>query len=336
LCSFSLCGSILLPTMEPAATGPPIITIVGPTASGKSALGLALALRLGGEIINLDSVQVYRGLYIATAKLTRAEMQGVPHHLIDIVEPTENFTAGDYARLASQEIAAIEARGRYALLVGGTGFYLRALQGALFEEGTSTDLALRSRLKEILGRKGAAHLHRMLARVDRASAGRIMQNDWSRTIRALEVYFQTGRSITEWQRSLPPPPAFTARIRIFVLSPPRQELYDRINRRVDEMFSAGLVDEVRYLLGNGVAPDAKAFGAHGYRRVVEYLKGERTLENCIEQTKLDTRHYAKRQLSWWRQVEGAHWLYGFGSEEHLVDEVMGEITTKTQRHKEET
>jgi tRNA dimethylallyltransferase len=308
--------------MEPSATGPPIIVIVGPTASGKSAISLELALRLGGEVINLDSVQVYRGLYIATAKMTKEEMRGVPHHLIDIVEPTENFTAGDYARLATAEIAAIESRGRLAILAGGTGFYLRALQGALFSEEQSTDLSLRTRLKKLLERRGAPHLHRMLKRLDRTAAERIMPNDWSRTIRALEVYFQTGRSITEWQRKIPPPPPFASRIRIFALSPPREPLYERINTRVDRMFSAGLVEEVRGLLDSGVPPDAKAFGAHGYRRVVEYLKGERTLESCIEQTKLDTRHYAKRQLSWWRQVEGVHWLYGFGEEERLADEAI--------------
>lgn len=314
----------------PEKDGPPIITIVGPTASGKSALGVAVALRLDGEIINLDSVQVYRGLYRATAKVTPAEMRGVPHHLIDIADPAENFTAGDYARIAADTIADIEARGRHALLVGGTGFYLRALQGALFDEELPTDPNLRTRLKAILSRRGAPHLHRMLARLDRAAAARIKINDWSRTIRALEVRFQTGRSITEWQQRMPEPPPFAARIRIFALAPPRAELYERINNRVDAMFAAGLIDEVRALVESGVPADAKAFGAHGYRRVIEYLQGQRTLESCMEQTKIDTRHYAKRQLTWWRHTPGVHWLEGFGDEERFVDIV----TTEAQRHRD--
>lgn len=314
--------------IEPEAIGPPIVAVVGPTASGKSALGLALALKLNGEIINLDSVQVYRGLYIATAKLTKEEMLDVPHHLIDVAEPTDNFTAGDYARLAANAIAEIEARGRRAFLAGGTGFYLSALQGALFTEEQPTDLEMRERLKAILARKGALHIHRMLSRLDKEAAARIMPNDWSRSIRALEVYFQTGRSIVEWQKRVPQSPPFAARIRIAALSPPREELYARINERVDRMFEAGLIDEVRDLLANGTPPSAKAFGAHGYRRVVEYLLGERSLESCIEQTKLDTRHYAKRQLSWWRRRQGVYWLYGFGHEQKIIDQAIMEIGSR--------
>lgn len=309
-------------TELPLAQGPPIITIVGPTASGKSALAIALALKLNGEIINLDSVQVYRRLYIATAKVPLVEQAGIPHHLIDIVEPTENFTAGDYARRATSEIAAIEARGHQAILAGGTGFYLRALQGALFEEQIPTNLTLRTRLKEIAAKKSAAHMHKLLKRVDPEAAAQMAINDWSRTIRALEVYFQTGRSIITWQQEMPPPPAFAQRIRVFALQPPRAQLYERINRRVDEMFAQGLIAEVENLLATGVPADAKAFGAHGYRRVVEYLQGSRTLESCIEQTKLDTRHYAKRQLTWWRHTGGVTWLMDFGQAPHLVTEVL--------------
>ncbi|MEW6737288.1 MAG: tRNA (adenosine(37)-N6)-dimethylallyltransferase MiaA [Acidobacteriota bacterium] len=313
-------------SLQPAAQGPPIIVIVGPTASGKSALGVALALRLGAEIINLDSVQVYRGLYIATAKISTAEMRGIPHHLIDIVEPTENFTAGDYARAATAKIAEIEAGNRYALLVGGTGFYLRALQGQLYSESQPTDLSLRTRLKALRERLGSQHLHRMLTRLDISAARQIQPNDWARTIRALEVYFQTGRSITEWQQRLPPPPTFAARICVFALAPPREALYQRINQRVEEMFANGLVAEVSNLLDAGVPWDAKAFGAHGYRRVIEYLKGQRGLESCIEQTKIDTRHYAKRQLTWWRHTTGVHWLNGFGGEDGMVEAVLAVLS----------
>ncbi len=309
-------------TVEPSPTGPPIIVIVGPTASGKSALGIALAKKLNGEIINLDSVQVYRRIYVATAKVSQEEMQGIPHHLIDIVEPTENFTAGSYARLATKTIAEIETRNHYALLVGGSGFYLRALQGSLFDEEQPTNLKMRERLKAIEKRKGAPHLHRMLTRLDKQAAVKIAPNDWSRTIRALEVYFQTGRSITQWQQKMLAPPAFISRIKLFALNPPRQALYDKINTRVDQMFKEGLVAEVENLLKEGIPPDAKAFGAHGYRRVVEYLQGQRTLDTCIEQTKLDTRHYAKRQLTWWRHTEGVNWLDGFGNEEKVIDQAL--------------
>ncbi|MBL8148618.1 MAG: tRNA (adenosine(37)-N6)-dimethylallyltransferase MiaA [Blastocatellia bacterium] len=309
----------------PDQLSPKILAVVGPTASGKSALGLALAEKLDGEVINLDSVQVYKGLYIATAKLTEEEKRGIPHHLIDVAEPTENFTAGKFARFATEKILEIEGRDKRVLLVGGTGFYLKALQGGLYQEDTHTDLDLRKRLKEILARKGAKHLHKLLMRLDPLAAEKIMPNDWSRSTRALEVFFQTGQSITKWQQNMLPVPEFAERIEILALCPPRDILYQRINDRVDRMFAAGLVAEVQSLLDVGVSPDAKAFGAHGYRRVVEYLKNERTLESCIEQTKIDTRHYAKRQLTWWRNTGRVKWLYGFGEDEMVIQEALSLI-----------
>jgi len=300
---------------------PLVIAIVGPTASGKSDLGIEVALRFNGEVINCDSVQVYRRLYIATAKVPAEERRGVPHHLIDIVEPHENFTAGDFARAAAEKIAEIEARKRIAILVGGTGFYLRALVGGLFR-GPKSDLQLRERLKDIQLRKGAPHLHRMLARLDREAAERIEANDWSRTTRALEVYFQTGKQISVWQKDMPAKPELAERIRIIALSPPRQSLYERINRRAEKMFQNGLVEEVKNLLASGVPETAKAFGAHGYRRVLAYLKGELSLEQAIEQTKLDTRHYAKRQLTWWRHQAEVAWFDGFGDAEETIKQVI--------------
>jgi tRNA dimethylallyltransferase len=287
--------------------------IVGPTASGKSELGIKLACALDGEIINLDSVQVYRGIYIATAKVSLEERQGVPHHLIDIVEPTENFTAGDYARLAAKTIEEVEAREKTALLVGGTGFYLRALVRPLFE-GPKTDLKFRERLVGLRDKRGADHLHRMLARVDPHTATRISSKDWSRTMRALEVYFQTGRRISELQPAMPPVPELASRVRVVALDPPRAELYARINKRADEMFAGGLIEEVEWLIESGVPPTAKAFQAHGYRRVVEYLQGKRTRDDALNQMKLDTRHYAKRQLSWWRAWPSVHWIHRFGDD----------------------
>lgn len=292
---------------------PLIPAIVGPTASGKSELAIKLALAFDGEIINLDSVQVYRGIYIATAKVPLGERQGVPHHLIDIVEPIENFTAGDYARLAARTIQEIESRNNTAILAGGTGFYLRALVKPFFE-GPKTDLGFRRRLVDLRDKRGVEHLHRVLARVDRQAATRISPNDWSRTMRALEVYFQTGQRISELQPDTPDSPEVASRVRVVALDPPREQLYARINKRAEEMFAGGLVEEVESLIESGVPPNAKSFQAHGYRRVVEYLLGKRTREDALNQMKLDTRHYAKRQLSWWRAWPGVHWIHRFGDD----------------------
>jgi tRNA dimethylallyltransferase len=296
-----------------------IPAIAGPTASGKSELAIRLALGCSGEIINLDSVQVYRGIYIATAKVPLSERQEVPHHLIDIVDPTENFTAGDYARLAFKTIEEVESRKNTAMLVGGTGFYLRALVRPLFE-GPKTDPELRRRLIDLREGRGAEHLHRMLARVDSQAAKNISPLDWSRTMRALEVYFQTGRRISELQPETPLPPELASRVRVIALDPPREQLYARINNRADEMFAGGLIQEVEWLIESGVPPTAKAFQAHGYRRVVEYLQGKRTREDALNQMKLDTRHYAKRQLSWWRAWPDVKWILRFGDDPEALEE----------------
>jgi tRNA dimethylallyltransferase len=297
-----------------------IPAIVGPTASGKSDLGISLALEIGGEIVNVDSVQVYRRLVIATAKVPPLERLGVAHHLIDIVEPTENFTAGEYARRATRTIGEIEARGNPAILVGGTGFYLRALVKPLFE-GPQTDSTLRSRLMTIRDRKGAQYLHRMLTRFDADAARVLSPRDWSRTMRALEFYFQTGDLITRARTRAPESPELSSRVRVIALNPPRDLLYKRIDDRADRMFREGLVEEVESLIASGVPPDAKAFQAHGYRRVVEYLGGKRTREDALAQMKLDTRHYAKRQLSWWRRWPRVNWIDCFGDDPEALPRV---------------
>lgn len=298
-----------------------IPAIVGPTASGKSELGIRLALASEGEIINLDSVQVYRRIQVATAKVPAHERRGVPHHLIDIVEPTENFTAGEYARLAAASLSDVEARGRTAILVGGTGFYLRALVSPLFES-PKTDLKLRERLIGLAERRGREHLHKLLSRIDARAAARLQPRDLSRVMRAIEVFFQTGRRMSESQPEVPPPPEFASRARVIALSPPREALYELINRRAERMFEGGLVEEVERLVSEGVPLDAKAFQAHGYRRVVEYLKGARTREDALNQMKLDTRHYAKRQLSWWRAWPGVKWIYRFGDDPRAFEEAQ--------------
>jgi len=303
----------------------PVIAIVGPTASGKSTLGIEVAHQINGEIINCDSVQVYQEIQIATAKVSFDERKGVPHHLIDFVSPDINYTAGEWAREAAKKIEEIETRGRVPLLVGGTGFYLRALRQPFFIS-PPTDESLRQRLNSMRERRGPEHLHRFLRRIDPDAAAQLFPRDWPRVQRAIEVYFQTGRSIVDQQPVRPEPHESSRRLRILALNPPRTELYDRINQRTEEHFRAGLVEEVRELLHHGFSPTSSALGAHGYRRVVEYLQGLRNLESAIEQTKLDVRHYAKRQLTWFRHEANVEWFDGFGEENTIMRSILKAIS----------
>jgi len=304
-----------------------IYAIVGPTASGKTEIGVELALRIGGEIINCDSVQIYKEIQIATAKPSIEEMRGVPHHLIDYVSPNVNYTAADWAKDAAEKIYEIEARGNTAILVGGTGFYLRSLRQPFFES-PKTDGNLRNKLAKIKEEKGAEYLYKILQRVDKVSAEKLFPRDYVRTMRALEVYFQTGKRISEVQPIRGEPPEFANRIKIFALNPRRDALYELINRRAERHFESGLVEEVKLLREKGVKDDTNALGAHGYRRVCEYLRGERTLESAIEQTKQDIRNYAKRQMSWFRHKETVDWLEGFGGEENLQEKLWKMIEIK--------
>ena len=292
---------------------PDIVAIVGPTASGKSALGIELALRLNAEIVNCDSVQVYEEIEIATAKVPPAERRGVPHHLIDFVSPRVNFTAADWARAATDAIEAIEQRKHAALLVGGTGFYLRALRQPFFPS-PPTDEALRARLTRIRETRGPEHLHRILERLDSTEAEKLNRRDWPRVQRAIEFCLQTGKLISGQRPLRPEPPALAKRMRIIALNPPRAELYARINERTEAHFADGLVEEVQRLLAAGVPANSNALGSHGYRRVVEYLSGKHDLESAIDQTKLDVRHYAKRQITWFRHEPGVEWIEGFGDQ----------------------
>lgn len=298
-----------------------VFAIVGPTASGKSELAITLALHIGGEIINCDSVQVYRGIEIATAKVPLAGRRGVPHHLIDFVSPEINYTAGGWARAAALRIEEIEARGVSAILVGGTGFYLRALRVPFFPS-PPTDDKLRKRLTAIKEKHGAVHLHRLLRRIDADTAATLFERDWPRVQRALEVRLQTGLALSAQKSARLMPHESVSRFRVFALNPPRAELYRRIDERTDAHFAAGLVDEVRILLEQGVPADSNALGAHGYRRVVEYLHGQRDLESAIDQTKLDVRHYSKRQLTWFRREAGVEWIEGFGDDASVQERVM--------------
>ena len=298
-----------------------MLAIVGPTASGKSTLGIEVALRLDGEIINCDSVQVYKEIQIATAKVPLEERKGVPHHLIDFVSPDINYTAGEWAREAANRIEEIERRGHVPILVGGTGFYLRALRQPFFVS-PPTDESLRRRLNRIREKHGPEHVHRLLKRLDPAAAQQFYPRDWPRTTRAIEVYLQTGQSIVDQRPDRPEPPESSRRLRILALNPPRDQLYQRINERTEAHFRAGLVEEVRELLARGFSPTSNALGAHGYRRVVEYLQGLRDLDSAIEQTKLDVRHYAKRQLTWFRHEAEVEWFHGFGEENGILESVL--------------
>ena len=307
--------------MNPPNAQPPIIAIVGPTASGKSELAIEMALRFNGEIINCDSVQVYQGIEIATAKVPFSERRGVPHHLIDFVPPQVNYTAGDWARAAAQKITEIEARAAMAMLVGGTGFYLRALRQPFFSS-PQTDERLRERLTAIRERRGALHLYNMLRRVDAAAAAKLFPRDWPRVQRALEVYYQTGHRLSEVQPHLPSPHEFAARIRVIALCPPRDELYSRINKRVEQWFGSRLLSEVQSLITANIAIDAKVFKALGYRHMLEYLQGKWSHEEAVSRMKVDERRYAKRQLSWFRRESGAKWIYRFGDDPEALKEAI--------------
>lgn len=298
-----------------------LIAIAGPTASGKSELAIEVASRVGGEIINCDSVQVYQEIQIATAKVPVEERRGIPHHLIDFVPPSINFTAADFARAAAKKIEEIEGRGNVAMLVGGTGFYLRALRQPFFPS-PATDEQLRARLTAIRVRRGPEHLHEILKKFDPEEARKLTQRDWPRVQRAIEFYLQTGERISRQRPMREQPPEFVDQIKVFALNPPRDELYARINERTESHFANGLVDEVRTLLAKGVPANSNALGAHGYRRVVEHLRGERDLESALEQTKLDVRHYAKRQLTWFRREPGVQWLNGFGDDPQTQSELL--------------
>ncbi len=305
----------------------PIYSIVGPTASGKSELGIELALRIGGEIINCDSVQIYEQIQIATAKVSKEEMRGVPHYLLDYVSPQINYTAADWAKDASDKIIEIESRGKVPILVGGTGFYLRTLREPFFES-PKTDDKLRQRINRIRHKKGAEYLHKLLQKIDKVAADKLFPRDYVRSMRALEFYFQTGELFSEYQPKRIDAPEFATRIQNYILNPPRDLLYERINLRAEKHFAQGLVDEVIGLRKSGISDQTNSLGSHGYRRVCEYLRGERTLESAIEQTKLDVRHYAKRQLTWFRKEPNSSWLNGFGESKNTQAELWQMLNFK--------
>ncbi len=296
-----------------------VLAVLGPTASGKSALGLALAERHGGEIINCDSTAVYRGFDIGTDKVPCEARRGVPHHLIDIADPAEVYTAAQFARDAAACIRGIHGRGRLPILVGGTGFYYRALTRGLFP-GPGADETLRARLDRIAERCGVECLHRMLGRVDPPSAARIMPRDRKRLVRALEVYLSTGRPLTAHFEATRSPIADCA-VTAVALRLPASLTAERVARRVDEQFGRGLVQEVRDLLARGVPPTARPFGGLVYRQVIEMLRGVRGELETRALIVQENRRYARRQLIWFRKEPNLMWFDGPGERADTLQRV---------------
>jgi tRNA dimethylallyltransferase len=300
----------------------PLVAVVGPTGSGKSELALRIAEEHSGEIVNCDSLQLYRYLDIGTAKVPLDERRGIPHHLLDILDPDQVYTAGEYARTARVLVAEIAARGRLPILAGGTGFYLRALLEGLFP-GPGRDDALRARL----ARREARHtgwLARTLARFDPASAARIQPLDIQKLTRAVEVLLLTRRTLSSWFEERPEP-LTGFRVLKLGLDPPRQALYGRLNRRAAEMFEGGLVEEVRALLARGFPPSSKALEAVGYKQALAVLGGEISLPDALEATRQDTRHYAKRQWTWFRRDKEVIWFHSFGSDPVVQAEALSRV-----------
>lgn len=285
---------------------PRLVIILGPTGVGKSAAAIELALRFGGEIINADSMQVYRGFDIGTAKPTAGDRRRVVHHLLDIVDPTVQFSAADFAARAAEAVRLIHGRGRLPFVVGGTGLYLKALVDGLFP-GPGRDPAVRAALEQEIRTSGLEALRRKLERVDPAYAALIGPRDKVRLVRALEVHVLTGRPLSAHFAETASPVRGLPTIKLG-LDLDRQSLYKRIEDRVDRMFRVGLVEEVRRLLGEGVPETAPPFRALGYRHVSRCLRREITLEEAVRLTKLDTRHFAKRQLTWFRKMPDIAWL----------------------------
>lgn len=289
---------------------PLLVAVVGPTAAGKSALGIALARRFDGEIVNCDSTAVYRGIDIGTDKVAPADQQGIPHHLIDIVEPTAVYSAADFARDASRTVRDITARGRLPILVGGTGFYVRALTRGLFD-GPPRDEALRGRLDRVAERRGVESLHRWVSRVDPESGRRILGRDRKRLVRALEVYLKTGRPLTAHFAETRSPIADYDVVLLGVRIPAPLTA-ERVARRVDQQFARGVIDEVRALLSSGVPPGAHALSGLVYRQVLELLRGERDEAATRALIVRENLQYARRQLIWFRKEPSLVWLEGPG------------------------
>ncbi|MFA4838346.1 MAG: tRNA (adenosine(37)-N6)-dimethylallyltransferase MiaA [Candidatus Neomarinimicrobiota bacterium] len=300
-----------------------VIFIVGATAVGKTATAIELAKLLDGEIISADSRQVYRGMDVGTAKPTLNQQKDIPHYLIDLFSPDETVSAGMYRTIALKTVADIQSRNRRPIFVGGSGLYIRALQKGIFAE-SRTDASIRAEIHQELDQKGIAALYNRLMAVDPEAAVKIHLNDAKRISRALEIFLTTGKSPSQLYREQKTEPPFD--YRSFVLDMPREDLYRRIDARGDQMISDGLVAEVQRLLGVGFRRNLDALMTLGYREVVKYLDGESSHDEMVAQIKQNTRHYAKRQITWFRNKISADWI--LVSPEDRPDEIARRIVEK--------
>jgi tRNA dimethylallyltransferase len=294
---------------------PLLVVVLGPTASGKTALSLSLAERFGGEIVNCDSVAMYREFDVGTAKPTPAERARAPHHLLDCVAPASQVTAGEYARQSRQVLDEVKTRGHLPIVVGGTGLYLRALLEGLFP-GPQRSEELRERLRERVDSRGSGYLHRILRRLDCAAAEKIHANDTPKVIRAIEVCLASRQKMTDLWRQQGREPLRGFRILRIGLDPDRQALYERINHRAQQMFEAGLIEETRGVLDKYGAT-AGPLSSLGYKQAVQFLHGELTREQALQAARQAHRNYAKRQMTWFRREPEVQWLLGFGDQAEI-------------------
>lgn len=300
------------------------MVVLGPTASGKTALSLALAERFGGEIVNCDSVATHREFEIGTAKPSPAERARFPHHLVDFVDPAHYITAGEYARQARRVIAEINSRGHLPMVVGGTGLYLRALLQGLFP-GPQRSEQLRERLRHRAAARDPGYLHRILSRLDRAAAEKIHANDMPKLIRAIEVCLASRQKMTElWQQGRDPLRGF--RILRLGLNPERSALYGRINQRAQRMFDGGLIEETQRLLQK-YGSAARPLASLGYKQVLQFLSGELTRDQALQAAQQAHRNYAKRQLTWFHREPEVNWLHGFGDDPNIQRQAVAIVET---------
>ena len=285
----------------------PLVIITGPTASGKTALSIELAKQIGGEIISADSMQVYRHMDIGSAKVTKEEMDGVPHHLIDVLDPSEEFNVVRFQEMARKAMEEIYERGKIPIIAGGTGFYIQALLYDIDFTETDENNSIREELEQKARTEGASVLHAMLKEIDPESAEAIHENNVKRVIRAIEFYRQTGKKISDHnrqEREKSSPYQFL----YYVIDLPRELLYSRIEQRVDQMIEQGLVEEVKALQAMGCTRDMVSMQGLGYKEILDYLNGQLTLDEAVYVLKRDTRHFAKRQLTWFRRERDVRWL----------------------------
>ncbi|MBV8051056.1 MAG: tRNA (adenosine(37)-N6)-dimethylallyltransferase MiaA [Acidobacteriaceae bacterium] len=304
-----------------------LVAILGPTGSGKTALSLLLAEHFHGEIVNCDSVAMYREFEIGTAKPTRTERARIPHHLLDFVEPTGYMTAGEYARIARQVIRDISSRGNLPIVVGGTGLYLRALLNGLFP-GPQRSAALRERLRQRTAEKGSTYVHRLLKRLDPDSAQKIHSNDVPKIVRAIEVCLASRQKMsTMWQQGREPLRGFD--VLLIGLNPDRGALYDRINKRAAQMFDNGLGDETKKLWER-YGDTAQPLGSLGYKQAKQFIHGQLDRTAAIAAAQQAHRNYAKRQLTWFRREPDVIWLQGFGDEPSIQTLAVGLLRRQTR------